>query len=95
MYTLPPHSDQYIHHTSAVLHTYNEMFPMRVFGWLASLHHDRTFRNHLFMYVYTLFFFVLVYPENGEAQYFADDQTGVFEIVQAKDITHGKVMKQV
>ena len=46
------------------------------------------------IYVYTLFFFVLVYPENGEAQYFAD-QTGVFEIVQAKDITHGKVMKQV
>ena len=39
-------------------------------------------------------FFVLVYPENSEAQYFAD-QTGVFEIVQAKDITHGKVMKQV
>ena len=35
-----------------------------------------------------------VYPENSEAQYFAD-QTGVFEIVQAKDITHGKVMKQV
>ena len=32
--------------------------------------------------------------ENSEAQYFAD-QTGVFEIVQAKDITHGKVMKQV
>ena len=39
-------------------------------------------------------FLVLVYPENSEAQYFAD-QTGVFEIVQAKDITHGKVMKQV
>ena len=44
--------------------------------------------------MYILCFFVLVYPENSEAQYFAD-QTGVFEIVQAKDITHGKVMKQV
>ena len=49
---------------------------------------------HIVLYVYTLFFVVLVYPENSEAQYFAD-QTGVFEIVQAKDITHGKVMKQV
>ena len=48
----------------------------------------------LYDYTYIYIFFVLVYPENSEAQYFAD-QTGVFEIVQAKDITHGKVMKQV
>ena len=41
------------------------------------------------MYVYTLF---LCFSLSRE--YFAD-QTGVFEIVQAKDITHGKVMKQV
>ena len=41
-----------------------------------------------------MYILCLVYPENSEAQYFAD-QTGVFEIVQAKDITHGKVMKQV
>ena len=51
---------------------------------------------HIVLYDIRIYFvfFVLVYPENGEAQYFAD-QTGVFEIVQAKDITHGKVMKQV
>ena len=45
----------------------------------------------LYDYTYILCFFVLVYPENSD---FAD-QTGVFEIVQTKDITHGKVMKQV
>ena len=34
------------------------------------------------------------YPVNSEAQYFAD-QTGVYEIVQAKDTSRGKVMRQV
>ena len=40
MYTLPPiQINTYIIHQLYYIYTYHEMFPMRVFGWLASLHH--------------------------------------------------------